>query len=232
MRNFVAVAMVSCCATAAFAEDPNFSIKYNALNYTMTNKEHKDAAGTSHKTKETAFTTFAGPIEIGAEFGDGWVAYGYPSQKGFGLKIGKTFIEHLEAGVSLGLNNTSVDKPKAEASSMSYGVWALYTLPMGMMDLEFGLAPSMVSGTKKVDEVAASGTTSAVAKVDLKTSGMSIPVSALALFGFGEKKSFEIGAGVEYAMDSAENKDNVTSTKETHSDTEINVVLSQFRYNF
>ncbi len=208
----------------AFAGD-NLTIQLPLLGYSSANMENKPDGGTSTKSKKSGVST--------ADYSGGYFqfslenvqVYLYPFSTVKKVSVGYA-MGPIEAGVNLGINSSSVDKPKNDTTNNVYGVYGTYMPTLGKdMALEADLSIDSTTNTSKADSINAATGVSATTETD--ASGMDIGLSVNVVKGVTKHISY-VG-GFSYTMSTLDTK-KPAKVKDTTNGLALN--LATFRYAF
>lgn len=210
--------------TVAQAADPAFRIAHGGLRYHIGNKEKKVDDADAVKSGMSGLQTLYGNWEIAA-FHDGWAFYATPAQSGGYVAVGKEVAPGIEVGLGLNLETSTVkvnDDDSFSTSDMAFMPYLTHTMDMGSMVLESTLGISYMTGSTTDTADGAAFTKDA----KTKTSGFGFSLKTGPYWTIG--KNFEIGAGIGFGYKSSEE----TETKTKITETNIDVVLQEWRYKF
>lgn len=209
---------------SALAGD-NLTIQLPLLGYSSTNSEVKPDGGTAAKSAKSGVSTSdlsGGYFQYSLE---NVQVYVYPFSTAKKVSVGYA-MGPIEAGVTLGINTSSVDKPKNETTNNTYGVYGFYMATLGKdLSIESILSIDSLAKSSKVDTVTAGVTTTA----ETEASGMDIGLSVNVVKGITKHISY-VG-GFSYVSSTLDNtKPTTAKSKDTSNGLSLN--LATFRYAF
>ena len=212
-------------STIGVADDAEFQIEQQALDYSSTSTDSKATGGTSTKKKTDELKTMPNSMELMVNV-DKVNYYLYPTDDEMSLGVGYYVMPALEVGFTLSLDSTKVDKPKLESVGNDYGLAATYYLGLGNHSVEIDLAFGLFSG--KDDKTDTDPTTNVTTISKSTSSGTAYNVGVSYVCSIS--KNFAWLAGVGYVGGSLEDKSGSLKTKTTFSLLDVN--LTTFRIKF
>ena len=191
-----------------FAVEPGFRLSVTAARAGMTMSNVKPDGGAETKVKTTTLQTFPNltSLEL-AIFPEGYAVYLYPAATGGALWLGKTMGDAMEVGVTLGLNNTSIDKPtKDESNENTIGAYYWGSMPAGPGALEVNINPflAMAKGTSEAQIKDATGKVTST--MESEANGTNFGAYADALFVMPWGKNFDYAAGLDLTFTTGDSK--------------------------
>lgn len=197
-KALVAMALVS--STGAFAAEGSgvtFTLHLPMVTYQSTASETKVGAVTAKET-----TT---DLNMGSGYAlklswDKWTVYA--NSGGNYIKAGYFLQDNLELDVLLGLNTHNEDKAKKSSTDNTYGVAAIYSMPMGSATMEYHGGITMTSATSKNDS----------ATPPTKTNNVGSEINLGALYVCDIMKNLQYTGGLSYTMSTDEDKETKVKT--------------------
>ena len=192
---------------AALAEDEgSFTFHLPLVNYSSASAQAKSNAVTSTvKTTQSKTSDLSGSY-VEASWGKANL-YLYPFFDSKMLSASYYVIDALEVGLDLGVNSSTVDKPKSNANSTLVGVFGLYTVHLTKaIALENSLNIDMTTSSSKVTETVAGVAT------ETKTKNSDLAVKLIVNAVVPLAKNIQYLGGLSYTSDHNDNKQDKMKT--------------------
>lgn len=221
MKRLGLIAALLVSGPSAFAGDGKSSVSYdinvNLLQHMSSTVETK-TDGKTDEQKQTSMATSPRDLYIGIYL-DKLYIYLYPQTQGY-FGVGYGVMPNLEVGLGLGINSTTLDKPKNEESSTMVNVYTTYTQPIGKPKMEFTLL--LGSTTSTTETAAAEGEPN----VKTETKGTDVTLGAVYVHPICDGVNYTFG--LWYSQTSSEE----TEAKIDTSSSSLTVNLAGLRLDF
>lgn len=230
-----ATAMIG--TTSAMAADAKFTLVQEFLGFTSSTGKEKSDGSDDVKTSENGIDTLREEdLEIQAQI-DKLILTASPF--GGAVKIGYFFMDELEAGAGLSIDSLNTkegdeESGKSTMSSNDISLYATYTVPTGVMNLEIGGMFGISNGNVKAPMKEDGEDSKALPKITkISYSGNNFSLGVTPVFAIA--KNLDYVAGLAYTISSQTIKrkpDGGTELEKKTTNSTLNLTLAEFRYKF
>ena len=200
------------------ADSMSFIIEQGILDYSQMNSTTKMSGADDINETETLMTTMPNSLQICGVMGP-LRLYFYPTKANVAFGAGYMLRKNIELGGKLAMNSDRLSKAGSEDSTNIYGVYAIWTVPVGHDAVELTVPFTLSSGTAKSP---GAGTNSTLSGMNFQPGGNYVhPIV----------KNFAWMGGLSYKIDSQSNSV-AGGTKQTVNSNGFDLNLTTFRFTF